>query len=170
MLPPIYTRWHHDIERVSLDEHLSCYGIACGSVGAYPRCAGSADRRFSACNARRRSELQWGSCPPIFEGDCAIAVLHGNPSKPNSDVFLRIGGGTSLPAHYHTSAERMILVSGRLLVDYQGSSPSILEPGSYAYGPPGSVHTAACLGTKACTLFIAFQGPVDALLAENVVE
>ncbi|OWQ95965.1 cupin [Sphingopyxis bauzanensis] len=115
-------------------------------------------------------ELQWGSCPPIFEGDCAIAVLHGNPSKPNSDVFLRIGGGTSLPAHYHTSAERMILVSGRLLVDYQGSSPSILEPGSYAYGPPGSVHTAACLGTKACTLFIAFQGPVDALLAENVVE
>ncbi len=58
-------------------------------------------------------KLKWGPCPPIFSGDCSIAVLNGGPAKPNADVFLRIGGGTELPVHPHSSAERMILVSGR---------------------------------------------------------
>jgi hypothetical protein len=65
-------------------------------------------------------KLAWGGCPPIFPGACQIAVLHGDPSKPNSDVFLRIGPGYVLPAHRHTSAERMILVEGELQVRYEG--------------------------------------------------
>jgi quercetin dioxygenase-like cupin family protein len=107
--------------------------------------------------------LKWGPCPPIFRGDCKIAVLHGDPAKPNANVFLRVGGGSELPPHTHTSAERMILVSGRLRVDYQGAPPATLAPGDYAYGPPGLPHSASCLGKQACTLFIAFEGPVDAL-------
>lgn len=109
------------------------------------------------------SNLKWGSCPPIFSGDCAIAVLHGDPTKPNADVFLRIGPGTAMPTHRHTSAERMILVSGQLRVHYRGAAAATLKPGNYAYGPAGLAHSAKCLGKKPCTLFIAFEGPVDAL-------
>src|SRR5688572_10906362 len=79
--------------------------------------------------------VQWGPCPPILPGDCRIAVLHGDPSRPNADVQLRIGGGYVLPPHRHSSAERMILLSGRLLVRYSGATAATLEPGHYAYGP-----------------------------------
>lgn len=106
--------------------------------------------------------LKWGSCPPIFPRGCEIAVLHGDPAQPNADVFLRVRGGQRLAAHTHTSAERMILVSGRLRVKYKGIAAATLTPGMYAYGPAGSPHEASCLGQQPCTLFIAFEGPVDA--------
>jgi quercetin dioxygenase-like cupin family protein len=125
----------------------------------------TAQNRFEAPLAKKASDgaLAWGSCPPIFPGECAITVLHGDPSKPNADVFLRVGPGYELPHHRHTSAERMILVSGQLRVQYDGAGPSTLEPGDYAFGPAGLAHSGKCISTTQCTLFIAFEGPVDAL-------
>ena len=106
--------------------------------------------------------LKWGPCPPIFPGQCEIAVLRGDPAKPNADIFLRVGGGYELPPHTHTSVERMILVGGQLKVEYLGTPPSTLSSGDYAFGPAGAPHRASCLGSQPCTLFIAFEGPVDA--------
>jgi mannose-6-phosphate isomerase-like protein (cupin superfamily) len=114
--------------------------------------------------------LQWGPCPPILPGGCQIAVLHGSPAEPNADIFLRVPGGYAIPPHRHTSAERMILVTGRLRVQYQGSPEATLEPGHYAYGPPGLPHRATCEGAAPCTLFIAFVGPVDAEAVAAEVE
>ena len=108
------------------------------------------------------SALQWGPCPAIFPKGCQIAVLNGDPSKPNADVFLRVPGGYTIPAHSHTSAERMILVEGPLTVRYKGAAAAVLTPGQYAYGPASLPHEARCKGGKSCTLFIAFEGPVDA--------
>lgn len=108
------------------------------------------------------SPLKWGPCPNIFPKGCQIAVLNGDPAKPNADVFLRVPPGYKIPAHSHTSAERMILVEGRLVVRYEGSPAATLRPGTYAYGPPGLPHEAMCKGKTRCTLFIAFEGPVDA--------
>ena len=105
--------------------------------------------------------LQWGACPPVFPAGCEIAVLHGDPAKPNADVFFRVPGGYAIPAHFHSSAERMILVTGRLDVKYQGARPVTLNPGNYAYGPARLPHRATCMAAEACTLFVAFEGPVD---------
>lgn len=107
--------------------------------------------------------LQWGPCPPVFPGPCEIAVLQGDPAKPNADVFLRVGAGHALPAHTHSSAERMVLVTGELAVRYQDAAEVVLRPGSYAYGPAGLPHQAHCRSEQPCTLFIAFEGPVDAI-------
>ena len=107
--------------------------------------------------------LKWGPCPPIFPAGCEIAVLHGDPAKPNADVFLRVNGGQRLPAHTHTSAERMILVTGELRVKYKGAPTATLTAGMYAFGPAGLAHEAECQRGEACTLFIAFEGPVDAV-------
>ena len=79
--------------------------------------------------------LQWGPCPPGMPQGCEIAVLHGDPAKPNADIFLRVPGGAPIAPHWHSSAERMMLVTGRLEVQYQGSASTTLEPGTYAYGP-----------------------------------
>lgn len=106
--------------------------------------------------------VKWGPCPPIFPGACELAVLQGDPSKPNADVVLRVGPGYILPRHSHSSAERMVLVEGELRVKYDGAEAVILTPSTYAYGPAGMPHEAACASSGACTLFIAFERPVDA--------
>ena len=106
--------------------------------------------------------VKWGPCPPVFARGCELAVLHGDPAKPNADALLRVPGGFRIAPHRHTSAERMILVGGRLRVRYQGSPARLLSAGHYAYGPAGLPHEATCLGRQRCTLFIAFEGPVDA--------
>jgi len=105
--------------------------------------------------------LKWGPCPPGMPEGCAIAVLHGDPTRPNADIFLRVPGGSAIPPHRHSSAERMILVSGELEVKYQGARRATLRAADYAYGPAGLPHRANCRSTASCVLFIAFEGPVD---------
>jgi len=106
--------------------------------------------------------LKWGACPPLFPTGCEIAVLHGDPGQPNADVFLRVPPKYEIPPHWHTSAERMVLVAGELHVTYQGQPVSVLKPGTYTYGPGKAPHKASCVSSDACVLFIAFESPVDA--------
>ena len=114
------------------------------------------------------AQLKWGPCPPLFPKGCEIAVLHGDPAKPNADVFFKVPASYTIPLHWHTSAERMVLVSGELQVDYSGYSPSVLKPGTYAYGPPKAPHKVSCTDSGPCILFIAFESPVDAHPAEGL--
>lgn len=107
-------------------------------------------------------DLAWAPCPEFFPNGCEIAVLHGDPSEPNADIFFRIPGGYEIPAHWHSSAERMVLVSGSLDVSYEGQETTHLETGMYAYGPPEAVHEGACVSEEPCVLMIAFEQPIDA--------
>ena len=109
------------------------------------------------------ADIAWGPCPPFLPQGCGLAVLHGDAAKPNSDVFLRIPAHALLPMHWHSSAERMILVAGELKVTYQGQPEAVLKAGSYAYGPAKRPHEGACTSDNDCVLFIAFEGPVDAI-------
>lgn len=108
------------------------------------------------------SQLQWGPCPVFLGEGCELAVLHGDPSKPNSDVFFKVPGDYKIVHHWHTSAERMVLVSGTMDVTYDGESTNTLVKGSYAYGPAKRPHNAYCHQGEACILFIAFEEPIDA--------
>lgn len=109
------------------------------------------------------SALEWGPCPEFFGEGCHIAVLHGDPAQPNADVLFRLAGHRAFPAHRHTSAERMVLVSGVLEVTYAGQQPSRMAAGDYAFGPAGRVHHGQCLSEQPCVLFIAFEQPIDAI-------
>lgn len=109
------------------------------------------------------ADLKWGACPDFMPRGCQIAVLHGDPSQANADVFFKVPGNSEIPRHWHTSAERMVLVAGELHVRYDGHKTVVLTPGTYAYGPARAPHTATCKGKEPCVLFIAFESPVDAL-------
>jgi len=113
------------------------------------------------------ADLDWGPCPAFMPDDCGIAVLQGDPAEPNADVLFRLPGNTTAPHHWHTSAERMVLVSGKMQVDYDNQEPVVLRPGTYAYGPPRLAHTTYCLSDEDCILFIAFEEPVDAHAADG---
>jgi quercetin dioxygenase-like cupin family protein len=107
--------------------------------------------------------LDWGPCPEFLPSGCAIAVLHGDPAQDNVDVFFRLPGKSILPNHWHTSAERMVLVTGELHVTYEGQETAILKPGTYAYGPAKLAHHGVCASVEPCMLFIAFESPLDAV-------
>ena len=107
--------------------------------------------------------LKWGGCPEFMPKGCEIAVLHGNPAKNNADVFFKVPANAVIPRHWHTSAERMVLVAGELHVTYDGHPTVALTPGTYAYGPARMPHSATCGAAGPCVLFIAFELPVDAV-------
>lgn len=109
-------------------------------------------------------KLTWGPCPDIMPAGCQIAVLHGDPAKPNADVFLKLPAKSSFAKHKHTSAERMILLSGELHVTYEGQKQTVVKAGSYMYGPGGRAHSGSCASAEPCLLFIGFEAPVDAAL------
>lgn len=108
------------------------------------------------------AELEWNSCPEFMPESCSISVLQGNPEEPGADVFFKMQGNTSVPNHWHNSAERMVLISGEMHVQYEGQDPVVITPGTYAFGPPKLPHTASCESDEPCVLFIAFNEPVDA--------
>ena len=61
----------------------------------------------------------------------------------------------------------MVLVSGELVVSYEGQKPITLKPGSYAYGPPKKPHSAHCVSKSTCVLFVAFELPVDSVQVKS---
>ncbi len=134
-----------------------------GSVGN----AQSADQEPALAWTADDARLTWGPCPEFLPAGCGIAVLHGDPAKNNFDVFLKTPAKSKLPLHWHTSAERMVLVAGELHVTYEGQQSVVLKPGTYAYGPAKRPHQAACTSATACILFIAFELPLDAVPIES---
>lgn len=136
--------------------------VLIGLLVAIPAVAGDRPLTFTADDPA----LEWGPCPEFLPEGCGLAVLQGDPAGQNADVFFRLPGGAKAPDHWHTSAERMVLVSGEMHVRYQGHEKVVLKPGTYAYGPSRLNHTARCVSDEDCVLFIAFEEPVDAIEAD----
>ena len=113
------------------------------------------------------AQLKWGPCPAFLPKGCAIAVLHGDPAQDNFDVFFKVPARSTIPLHWHTSAERMVLVAGELHVTYDGQKTAILRPGTYGYGPAKRPHDGFCASSDPCVLFIAFESPLDAVPVVN---
>lgn len=146
--------------RHTTTRHLLMWGLGLLLALGIPLTAAQAEPALAT--RADASDLKWGKCPPFMPAGCEIAVLHGDPAQANVDVFFRVPARAVIPPHWHTSAERMILVAGEMHVTYEGQRTTVLKPGSYAYGPPGRPHRAACVGDAPCVLFIAFEHPVDA--------
>lgn len=138
---------------------------AAGGLLAFPLAVDAAEPAAEPAIARTADEpaLAWGPCPSFLPAGCGIAVLHGDPAQPNADIFFKVPGKSEIPLHWHTSAERMVLVAGELHVTYEGQASATLTVGTYAYGPPGLPHRATCASEGPCVLFIAFETPVDAV-------
>jgi mannose-6-phosphate isomerase-like protein (cupin superfamily) len=135
---------------------------ACGAVLLALSAAGHSADPSAVSRSFQDPALKWGACPEFMPTGCGIAVVHGDPAGDDGDVFFRVPAKAQIPLHWHTAAERMVLVSGRLAVRSDGQPPVTLTPGTYAYMPARLPHSATCEGAEPCVLFIAFMGPVDA--------
>lgn len=138
-------------------------------VGSFAH-AQAPDQEPALTRTARDAQLKWGPCPPFLPSGCAIAVLHGDPANNNVDIFLKVPAKSTIPLHWHTSAERMVLVEGELHVTYEGQKTAVLKRGTYAYGPAKRPHKGLCASTSPCVLFIAFESPLDAVPVESTAK
>ena len=151
---------------------MSSHGLTKGLLVLVPALVGAwafaqapaADQALA--RSAQDPQVQWGPCPPFMPAGCGLAVLHGDPTKANADVFLKLPANSAVPDHWHTSAERMVLVAGELHVQYKGQAKAVLKPGMYAYGPAKLPHSATCASKVPCVLFVAFESAVDAVPTE----
>jgi quercetin dioxygenase-like cupin family protein len=137
------------------------------AVATSPAYAQAPDQEPALALTAGDTQLAWGPCPAFLPEGCGIAVLHGDPAKENFDVFLKVPANSNLPLHWHTSAERMVLVAGEMQVSYAGQETATLKAGTYAYGPAKRVHEGKCTSSVPCVLFIAFESPLDAVPVEG---
>jgi hypothetical protein len=78
-----------------------------------------------------------------------LILLQGDPAQRNADVFFRVPPNSVLPRHWHTSAERMILVSGELHLTFDSHQPQVARPETYIYGAAKLPHEGRCgAGTR----------------------
>ena len=145
---------------------LSVLLLSMGLFGSFAQ-AQAPDQEQATTQTADDPQLQWGPCPPFLPKGCGIAVLHGDPAKHNVDIFFKVPAKSTIPLHWHTSAERMVLVAGELHVTYAGQKKAVLKPGSYAYGPAKRPHDGYCASKVPCVLFIAFESPLDAVPVES---
>ena len=53
----------------------------------------------------------------------AVANVAGDPAKDNADIFFKVPASSVIPLHWHTSAERMVLISESFTLPMTGTRP-----------------------------------------------
>ena len=69
-----------------------------------------------------------------------LSVLHGDPTKGPSTILLKFKAGCSVPWHWHTANETLVMVSGAGSAEMKGEKPMPMKAGDYLYLPAKGVH------------------------------
>ena len=87
------------------------------------------------------------------------AVQNGDPSKGASVILAKTATGCTVPWHWHTADEQLMVVGGSAKVEMKDGTPASLHSGDYLSLPGKHVHHFTCLA--ACTLFIVPSAAFD---------
>ena len=109
-------------------------------------------------------KIQWGAAPPVLPAGAQIAVLEGNPSEKGPVTLrLRFPANYSIPAHWHSMAERVTVLSGAFHVGMgdtlDRNASQTLEPGGFV-SLPASMHHFGWTATPTIVQ-INLEGPFD---------
>jgi hypothetical protein len=109
-------------------------------------------------------KVQWGPAPPFLPAGAQIALLQGNPSEKGPVTLrLRLPANYNIPAHWHSMAETVTVLSGAFHVgmgdklDRQTSQE--LQPGGFVSLPASMRHFAWT--AKPTVVQVNLQGPFD---------
>jgi quercetin dioxygenase-like cupin family protein len=92
--------------------------------------------------------------------DCFTASAQdGDPGKGPSVLVLRGTAGCTVPWHWHSPNEQLMMIGGSGRFQMKGDKPVLLRAGGYALTPSKHVHQFSCAG--ACMFFLRSDGPFD---------
>ena len=69
-----------------------------------------------------------------------LSVQRGDPSKGPSVILLKFKPGCTVPWHWHTAAEQLMVVSGTGKAQMKDGMPVTVHPGDYMFLPAKHVH------------------------------
>jgi quercetin dioxygenase-like cupin family protein len=111
-------------------------------------------------------EANWGPAPPMLPPGAQIAVLAGDPMKPEPyAVRLKFPANYAIPAHSHPTDENVVVVSGSVTwgmgdkLMKGGAHNRTLPAGGFSLMPAGVNHFAYT--TEESTVVLFGQGPVE---------
>jgi quercetin dioxygenase-like cupin family protein len=89
------------------------------------------------------------------------AVETGDPSKGAATILLKAPANCVIPWHYHTAAEQLIVIQGKVPTEMEGMEKQILEAGGFAMMPGKAKHRFSCGSKGGCVIFVAFDRAYD---------
>lgn len=94
-------------------------------------------------------------------GCIQIATLRGDMTKGPSVMLQRMTAGCTVPWHWHTPAEQVMVASGNFLMKTRDGATIRLRTGGYILMPGHHVHEGSCAGPGPCLLFGTANGVFD---------
>jgi quercetin dioxygenase-like cupin family protein len=89
------------------------------------------------------SVIVWHDAPPTMPKGTKLAVLEGNAQNPGIFTLrLKVPAGSKLPLHIHPNAERVTVLSGKVVVTIGGKTTTFTAGGFYV-NPPNEPHSVA---------------------------
>ncbi|MBI3288459.1 MAG: cupin domain-containing protein [Elusimicrobia bacterium] len=104
-------------------------------------------------------EIDWkasGSLPPGAE----YHLIYEDKATHAVQTLVRLPKGYELPRHSHSHDETILVIKGKLILDFGGKSQTI-APGGYAVIPAGTLFTLKAAGFGGADFLAAFNGPFD---------
>ena len=87
------------------------------------------------------------------------SVQNGDPTKGPSIIFARISTGCTIPWHWHTPNEHLMIVSGVAHLDMKGSKSLTLRAGGFAIMAAHHVHQFHC--EQSCQFYVYSDAAFD---------
>ncbi|HEY6147738.1 MAG TPA: DUF4437 domain-containing protein [Thermoanaerobaculia bacterium] len=110
------------------------------------------------------NDLKWADLNPTGAPGVKIADVWGDHKTTGYGAFLKFPAGFLAPLHTHTSAIKIVVLSGTYVQTPEGKSEMRMGPGSYVLQPGGNYkHISACDKASECLLFIESAGKFDLL-------
>jgi len=113
--------------------------------------------------------LRWGDAPPVLPKGAQFAVLAGDPGQAGPFVVrIKVPAGYQIPAHWHSTAEDVIVLSGAVNIgmgdklDRQTSTR--LDVDGFVSLPPKMNHFL--WASVPAIIEVHAQGPFDIVYAD----
>lgn len=107
---------------------------------------------------RNMAEMKFETVPGL--PTCAMgSVQSGDPTKGPSIILAKVATGCSIPWHWHTPNENVMMVSGVGRMDMKDGKPLTLQAGGFAAMPSRHVHQFHC--DSSCILFVYSDSAFD---------
>ena len=88
-----------------------------------------------------------------------LSVQRGDPSKGGAVLLIKMTPGCTVPWHWHTAGEALMMVNGKGKIEMKDAAASAVAPGDYVYLPGKHPHQFSC--ATACTFFDVTEGAFD---------
>jgi quercetin dioxygenase-like cupin family protein len=144
--------------------YLSCSAVLAAFVALPCAVAGTPAEPAANAPAAHHAIIPLKDAPFAQDEDvkCLQSALEtGNPDTGPSTFLLKAPAGCSVPAHFHSADEQLIVIQGRVATGMKGTPSVTLTPGGFAAMPGKAIHWFSCEGKEPCLMVVSFDQKYD---------